>query len=97
MIVDMDETRINTIPAHDMSIDDRLDEIAHLMMRGVKRLKAKSKRHSLNSYFSGLRTELKRSCDKGDQINEQHPNHDSIGTTAKHADTRPDNTLERDI
>lgn len=67
MLMNMDETRLNMIPAQEMSIDERLDEIAHLMMRGVKRLKAKSKKKSLNNYFSGLRTELKRSCDKGDR------------------------------
>jgi hypothetical protein len=83
----MDETRLNTIPAQDMSIEERLDEIATIMVRGVQRLKTKSKKQSLNSYFSGLHAQLKRSCDKGDQINEQHTNHNTTGTSANNADT----------
>lgn len=85
--MNMDETRLNTIPAQEMSIDERLDEIALIMACGIKRLKAKSKKKSLNNYFSGLRTELKRSCDKGDQKNAKHTDNDSTSKIAKHANS----------
>lgn len=81
--MDMDETRLNTIPAQDMSIEERLDEIAMIMVRGVQRLKTKSNKET---HSTGLAYKLKRSCDKGDQINEQHTNHGTVSTSANNAD-----------
>jgi hypothetical protein len=67
MLMGMDETRLNTIPAQDMSIEERLDEIAQLMVRGVVRLKTKSNKETGST---GLQPTLKHSCDKGDQHHE---------------------------
>jgi hypothetical protein len=63
----MNETSINTTPAHALSIDQRLDEIAQLMLRGVIRLKNKSNKETGSTGLSGA---LKHSCDKGDQYHE---------------------------
>jgi hypothetical protein len=63
----MNETKINTTPAHDLSIEQRLDEIAQLMLRGVVRLKTKSNKETGST---GLQLILKHSCDKGDQHHE---------------------------
>ena len=42
----MSETRVNQTPAHEMSVEERLNEIAQLMLRGVKRLKNKSNKET---------------------------------------------------
>jgi hypothetical protein len=63
----MSETRVNQTPAHEMSIEERLNEIAILMLRGVKRLKNKSNKETGST---GLACELKHSCDQGDQDHE---------------------------
>jgi hypothetical protein len=63
----MNETKINTTPAHTLSIDQRLDEIAQLMVRGIVRLKTKSNKETGST---GLQPTLKHSCDKGDQHHE---------------------------
>lgn len=55
---------MNTAPAHDLSTNQRLNEIAQLMMRGVIRLKNKSNKETGSTGLSGA---LKHSCDKGDQ------------------------------
>jgi hypothetical protein len=63
----MNETKINTTPAHTLSIDQRLDEIAQLMVRGIVRLKTKSNKETGST---GLQPTLKHSCDKGDKHHE---------------------------
>jgi hypothetical protein len=63
----MNETKINTTPAHELSIDQRLNEIAQLMVRGVIRIKNKSNKETGST---GLPCALKHSCDKGDQDHE---------------------------
>lgn len=64
MLMNMDETRLNTIPAQEMSIDERLDEIAIILKCAIIRIE---KRDKESTYFSGLHSKLKRSCDKGDR------------------------------
>jgi hypothetical protein len=83
----MSETRVNQTPAQEMSIEERLNEIATLMLRGIKRLTAKSNTDSLNDYFSGLRTELKHSSvTKGDRNNDRETNDHTISDPADHGD-----------
>jgi hypothetical protein len=77
----MSETRVNQTPAHEMSIEERLNEIATLMLRGVKRLKNKSNKETGST---GLACELKHSCDQGDRNNDRETNDHAIGDTADH-------------
>ncbi len=53
---------IRQTPPHMMSTEDRLDEVAEIMMRAVVRLKKRSGNGSLNEYLTGLQRGGKRSC-----------------------------------
>lgn len=77
----MSETRVNQTPAHEMSIDERLNEIASLMLRGVKRLKNESNKETGST---GLASELKHSCDQGDRNNDRETNDHTISDPAEH-------------
>ena len=77
----MSETRVNQTPAHEMSIEERLNEIATLMLRGVKRLKNKSNKETGST---GLHARLKHSCDQGDRNNDRETNDHTINDPAEH-------------
>lgn len=53
---------IRQTPPHIMSTEERLDEVAEIMMRGVVRLKKRSGKSSLSEYLAGLQRGGKRSC-----------------------------------
>jgi len=53
---------INQTPPQMMSTQERLDEVAELMMRGVLRLKKRSGNLSLGEYMTGLQKQRKRPC-----------------------------------
>lgn len=54
-----------------MSTEDRLNEVAELMMRGVDRLKKRSGNSSLRQYLTGLQRGGKRSCQNKKQRKKQ--------------------------
>lgn len=53
---------INQTPPQMMSTEERLDEVAEIMMRGILRLKNRSGNVSLGEYLTGLQRPAKRSC-----------------------------------
>lgn len=55
---------IDQTPPEMMSIEDRLNEVASLMMRGVERLKKRSGEGNFREYLAGLKRERKHSWDK---------------------------------
>ena len=55
---------INQTPPEMMSTEDRLNEVAELMMRGVARLKKSSGNKTLREYMTGLQRQGKRPCEE---------------------------------
>lgn len=53
---------INQTPPERMSTEDRLNEIAAIMMRSVLRLKKRAGETSLREYLTGLQSQGKRCC-----------------------------------
>ena len=58
---------INQTPPHLMSTEERLNEVATLMMRGVERLKLRSGEENFREYLAGLQGAEKHSCDNEKQ------------------------------